>query len=705
MHGRNVITSAELMAARVLALRQPTSAAALERLATLAYDAGAIAACRSLAWRAVMIAPSKRSLDLIASADSQLASQPIRCLPAFQRTLCFFPDDPRHLLAITQIHTRAEQTNRARRSGRIATRLRPGYDLAWFELAKLTFNNTDYLAAERMAQRSLLIRPSLSKALLILSKSRLRRHGLQTSLRPQKQSVLLNPHDRSAWQNLLLSADKAEDADLQGWLERHCPRDIQQKDAMSIVRAIAANPDSAKGLRAAAPHYCHDPLAVAQAAGFLLDSGRFNIAEQIFRQALAVDPDMSQALAGMLRLSLLRQTGPLPILRWLRRCLLNQKQGPTRALWAFSAKTAPETLIGAIEKLLQLANVLGDQWLARTAIHIAVRCKHIPAASLIDSLGKKTLDSALGDRAELYVRENLMVTRRMSGEIETRLTTTVRKLRNNAPSPAGEARTLSIVIPTGNRLADLKSMLSSVMAQTSTQLEIIFSVFADQQGTGAFLERSVSEDARCSIVEEKAAHFSKVRAIENGIAKASGDLVLMLDCDCELLRTDTHEQILRLIRIYPANIYSIDYRGMILLHRHEFDECNILSDRIVDGQVSLDTRVNRSGIGSDDIVWICEHLANRRSSYALIARSRTERVSLSYDGQLTLALEPPLQDVPRLIHHAGEYRIVSRQDIHAADHASSTKDELIAEINDSFGFEPYITQIRRYLSKRTRIVS
>jgi len=453
----------------------------------------------------------------------------------------------------------------------------------------------------------------------------------------------------------------------------------------------------------AAPRYCQDAVAMKRAIGFFLEAGRAEEIEAICRLGLMHDPQSSRALGGMFQVAINKNGAGSQAEDWLRRLLMNRALGPHRAMRAFYATVDPGAIVTVIEGILPRAASANDHWLARMAINLAAQCKKVPSEELLRRVGIPAFDRALGDHAQLYVRENLMIFRHASGSVDMRVDIPRKPALAQSGATTEEQSTLSIVVPMGNRLEDLKSMVDSVLAQTSNQLQIVFSVLADNQGTRAFLDRTVNMDPRCLIVEEKAELFSKVRAIENGIRAAHGDLILMLDCDCALVRSDTYEQIQRLLLICPADIYSIDYRGMILLRRSEFTDANRLRDKIVAGQARLDRRIDRLGIGSDDIVWICEHITNRRSRYALVTASRTERVSLSRDGHLTLSVESATRDIPRLINHLGEHRITARRNIHARGNVLNTKDDIISDISDitgSFGFEPYITQIRRYVSRR-----
>ena len=92
--------------------------------------------------------------------------------------------------------------------------------------------------------------------------------------------------------------------------------------------------------------------------------------------------------------------------------------------------------------------------------------------------------------------------------------------------------TLSVIIPTYNRVAHLKEAIGSVCAQRRAPDELIVVNDGSEDGTGAYLEQIQRRTMRIPIVIAHLKHCGRPGAVRNhGIALARGALIAFLDDD------------------------------------------------------------------------------------------------------------------------------------------------------------------------------
>lgn len=131
--------------------------------------------------------------------------------------------------------------------------------------------------------------------------------------------------------------------------------------------------------------------------------------------------------------------------------------------------------------------------------------------------------------------------------------------------------TISVVIPLYNKAAHIERAVSSVLAQTFQDFEIIV-VDDGSTDNGADIVKVIN-DPRIILLKQKNAGVSVAR--NRGIEVAKSDLIAFLDADDEW-RVEFLYTILRLRKKYPnAGLYATDY--VIQINKNSFRKTKINS--------------------------------------------------------------------------------------------------------------------------------
>lgn len=118
--------------------------------------------------------------------------------------------------------------------------------------------------------------------------------------------------------------------------------------------------------------------------------------------------------------------------------------------------------------------------------------------------------------------------------LRTLTSLTAPRLRDQHPPMPAEWPTLSVVIPARDEAETLPAALASLRAQSYPNWEIVLVNDRSTDGTGALIDQLADEDVR--IVAVHIEHLpegwlGKVHAMEQGLQRATGSLVLFADAD------------------------------------------------------------------------------------------------------------------------------------------------------------------------------
>jgi len=125
-------------------------------------------------------------------------------------------------------------------------------------------------------------------------------------------------------------------------------------------------------------------------------------------------------------------------------------------------------------------------------------------------------------------------------------------------SPSGRVPSVSVVIPTYNRLALLVDAIDSVIAQTMTDWELIVVDDGSTDGTTDFLAQATPNDPRIRSCDNKRAK-GPGGARNTGVAMARGEIVAFLDSDDRWLPEKLEVTFERFRHAPEAGILATDY--------------------------------------------------------------------------------------------------------------------------------------------------
>jgi glycosyltransferase involved in cell wall biosynthesis len=135
-----------------------------------------------------------------------------------------------------------------------------------------------------------------------------------------------------------------------------------------------------------------------------------------------------------------------------------------------------------------------------------------------------------------------------------------------APSAATrhESPTVTIVIPTHNRLRYLMQSVASVGRQTYQDWELIIVDDQSEDGTRGWLRRLDDPQARTVLLSR---HSERSAARNRGLAEARGEFVLFLDDD-DRLHLQALERLVSALRRHPRAVAAVGAKAVFDNHRH-----------------------------------------------------------------------------------------------------------------------------------------
>lgn len=115
---------------------------------------------------------------------------------------------------------------------------------------------------------------------------------------------------------------------------------------------------------------------------------------------------------------------------------------------------------------------------------------------------------------------------------------------------------ISVIIPVYNTKKYLQSCLNSILAQTYTDLEVLFIDDGSTDGSGELLDAFAEQDSRVRVIHQKNGGVCAAR--NRGIEEARGDYLSFIDSD-DTLEPDLYETLMSLIREHGVDIAHCSY--------------------------------------------------------------------------------------------------------------------------------------------------
>lgn len=114
---------------------------------------------------------------------------------------------------------------------------------------------------------------------------------------------------------------------------------------------------------------------------------------------------------------------------------------------------------------------------------------------------------------------------------------------------------VTAVVPVYNGADTLDRCLTSLAAQGPSLREVILVDDASADGSRAILRRFAASDPRFVVVEH-AANLGIARTLNDGIARASGDAILLIHQDCELVGSDWVDRAAAVLDSHPRAVVA-----------------------------------------------------------------------------------------------------------------------------------------------------
>jgi hypothetical protein len=416
------------------------------------------------------------------------------------------------------------------------------------------------------------------------------------------------------------------------------------------------------------------------------------------KQALVVAPATPKGLAVMAELNGCRDDAARMATmteRWAM-CGWNAPHGITAA---FKRLADPERLAGILQVLAARCLSRDDSICAkRLMIAVALLPETSHIRLILPVLPR--LDALLGTSNATYIAEAQLAFKNASGRYRAQVPSIPVITSSHPDDPVRDTTpTLSVLVPTGNRLSDLKTTLPSLLGQTREDIEIIFSVHADREGTADWLREKTSTDKRVRIVETIGEFFSKALAVNRSAATARGRFLKIMDCDCRYTRADALSLVLDRLSNSPTSVHSFGYRGMIALRTEAFRRCDGVAVEVKDEQLM------RAAQGStfrsvDDMVLIGDAVALAGCGYIYWRPDSTERVTVDTDGIWSVEIGPP--ELPKLLDHIGESRVFGGTRQGRFSNLMMKSNDFYTRFGGSALFEAEFTKLRNFVTARRR---
>jgi hypothetical protein len=415
------------------------------------------------------------------------------------------------------------------------------------------------------------------------------------------------------------------------------------------------------------------------------------------KRVLVIDPGASKALATMAEI--IGNAGDAArIITMVKRWTMSGWSAPHGIAAAFGRLAEPSQLTDVLRSLTELCLTRGDPIAARRLmIAVALQRDVTALRSIFSTL--PPLEPLLGTSAEVYVAEAQLAFTQAKGRYQTSIPTIDLGPEATEHAEAGGAPILSVLVPIGNRLSDLKVTLPSMLGQNRNDIEFIFSVQADRDGMADWLRETALSDARVRVVETMGPHFSKAVSVNRGAATARGRFLQIMDCDCRYTRPDALSLVIDRLLSLPTFVHSFGYRGMIAMSMEAFHLCGGIAPDVQDEQLRLAEQVSTYR-SVDDSVLIGDAIAFAGCGYVFWRPESTERLTIGEDG--LWSVEVIGSNVPILLDHIGESRVAGGTRQGRFSRLMMKSPDFYTRTGGSALFEAEFTKLRNFVTARRR---
>lgn len=381
--------------------------------------------------------------------------------------------------------------------------------------------------------------------------------------------------------------------------------------------------------------------------------------------------------------------------RRLLRLFVANAPGVGDAHQAFARTDLPRHHAG-IRDLLRLAASAGSRETVRKCVFIAALLAESAQLPFDSPQQRERVDAQLGGELDLYVDEvRGFHVDGQRGVYARPMPVLAERRTPPAATADSNACELTVLVPTGNRLFDVASVLPSYLPAIAQGVEFVFSVYADREGTAAYLRRHLADQPNVAIVETGQARFSKAAAVNAAAGRASGRFLLLLDSDCRFVAPESWRGVLDRLRQAPDDVHSFGYRGMIGLRHALFLGMGMFPQFLIDAQLAIGEQ-SSGARETDDFPLICEFLLRYQTRHWFWGRRRFELIDLA-GARWSAEMRPNANAYEHLIDHFGEYRVLRRGGSYLDD-LDSYRDQYHLR-GHSLRLDPFMTKMRRYIER------
>lgn len=673
--------------------------------AMLALAAGAANLDRGGRLRRRIVAVQPGELERLYSALGQCCAatgDAGRAVTAQKRTLLLAPGVAVRWIYLSLLRSRMEPKRGIESGFDRATLLEPGNSRFRHIVAEVAGALDNPHWARRHARAALVSDPSVASgwgSLAVAASSLSKR---PEAIRAARAAVTLAPAHEPAWTLFAQLAGDQDAAACARVVGRHLRAELTSvSSAMAILKVLREGgliDDARTRVTGLIRRLGGGVPELWRVRGELAAAGQDEVsAYRHARRAAVLDPGSAASTGLCCAFQLDRE--PRSRLRRLQRLFVANAPGVGDVHQAFVRTDLPPGHPG-LRDLLGLAAATGSRELARKCVFLAALLADDDRLPFETSEQHERVDERLEGELDLYVQEVRGFHVNGQRGVFRRDLPVLEALRRPPGSVADDfADGLSVLVPTGNRLFDVMSVLPSYLPAIDAGVQFVFSVFADREGTAAHLRKALAGRANVVVVETGQPHFSKAAAVNAAAGRVTGRYLLLLDCDCRFTSPQAWRIVLERMRQAPDDVHSFGYRGMIGLRTALFVAQGMVPEFLAEAQFAIG-RDGSDGRETDDFPVICEFLLRYQTRHLFWGRRRFELIDLS-DSRWSAEMRPAAGEYEPVIDHFGEYRVLRRGGSYLDD-LETYRDQYHLR-GESLRLDPFMTKMRRYIERQAMV--